>query len=208
MMQRPNDAIEELNLPLVKKFYFYDFMNIFTSDISSQFEFKIKFLPEFIPEMVNEKITETDRHYDTLIKDTESKISALSTSSESKLHEINKRIERTEARLERDTITSITTLSIFTGILMAFVGGFQGATQAFSNLTTQNDFKLFFLISLLAFLIFNVLLLFVNLILKVNSHIEIKNGLKGTVIVTEVIIVLSLILFAILHILNTFGLIK
>lgn len=64
---------------------------------------------------------------------------------------------------------SITVLSIFTGIVMAFFGGFTILGGAFNNINNQNNAKLFFMICLLGFVLFNTIFVFIYSASKISG---------------------------------------
>lgn len=77
------------------------------------------------------------------------------------------------------SIQSVTVLSIFTGIVMSFFGGFKLFEVAVGNMTTQNDYKLIFLISFIGFVFFNIIFVLLFASSKISNssvHLDCKYG--------------------------------
>lgn len=89
-------------------------------------------------------------------------------------------------------IQAVTVLGIFTGIVMSFFGSFKLFESALGNLTSQNDYKLIFLISFIGFVFFNSVFLLIFASAKVGNnriHLDCKYGeckdAKGNVICSK-----------------------
>lgn len=82
-----------------------------------------------------------------------------------------KKIEELKQDIDTSTTNQITILSIFTGIVMAFVGGFSILGSAFSNaeLFEARVWLLIFLMSLVGFIFFNTVFMFIYMVAKLSG---------------------------------------
>ncbi len=156
------------------------------------------FLNEFAAEMYVEEVTrlhdridETSAHSDTLMEKLHSIELGLSDTQkefDSKIASAEKTTKDIEDRLRTNTISSITVLSIFTGIVMAFMGGFQLAAGAFSLLHSTAMYRILSLCSFIGWIIFNGLLLFVFLINQTTHSEKRTPGLMVLIVAVEIIL--------------------
>lgn len=107
------------------------------------------------------------------------------------LDKSRKRLDSIRKQQKNNTMTSVATLSIFTGVVMAFVGGFQMLTGTFSAMAGQKETLLLFVLSIICFSMFNILWAFIALILKTNGE---KLSLKETPYLLVAEILLGIIL--------------
>lgn len=84
---------------------------------------------------------------------------------------IKEDLEKTKDDMDKSTVSSITVLSIFTGIVMAFVGGFSILGSAFSNteLFETRVWLLILLMSLVGFVFFNTIFMFIYMVAKLSG---------------------------------------
>ena len=84
---------------------------------------------------------------------------------------IKKRTKKIKNDMDKSTVSSITVLSIFTGIVMAFVGGFSILGSAFSNteLFETRVWLLILLMSLVGFVFFNTIFMFIYMVAKLSG---------------------------------------
>lgn len=84
---------------------------------------------------------------------------------------INKDNKQIRDDLDKSILSSVTVLSIFTGIVMAFVGGFSILGSAFSNteLFETRVWLLIFLMSLVGFIFFNTVFMFIYMVAKLSG---------------------------------------
>lgn len=87
-------------------------------------------------------------------------------------NEIEKENKKIKKELDKSTVSSITVLSIFTGVVMAFVGGFSILGSAFSNteLFQSRIWLLILLMSLVGFIFFNTVFMFIYMVAKLSNH--------------------------------------
>ena len=80
-------------------------------------------------------------------------------------------LKKTKDDMDKSTVSSITVLSIFTGIVMAFVGGFSILGSAFSNteLFETRVWLLILLMSLVGFVFFNTIFMFIYMAAKLSG---------------------------------------
>ena len=85
--------------------------------------------------------------------------------------EIRKENEKIKAEMDKSVISSVTVLSIFTGVVMAFVGGFSILGSAFTNaeLFETRVWLLIFLMSLVGFIFFNTIFMFIYMVAKLSG---------------------------------------
>ena len=79
--------------------------------------------------------------------------------------------EKIKSDMEKSTLSSVTVLSIFTGVVMAFVGGFSILGSAFSNaeLFEARVWLLIFLMSLVGFIFLNTVFMFIYMVAKLSG---------------------------------------
>lgn len=99
------------------------------------------------------------------------KLSTTVRDSVEKTNETLKKIEELKQSIDTSTTNQITILSIFTGIVMAFVGGFSILGSAFSNteLFQTRIWLLIFLMSLVGFIFFNTVFMFIYMVAKLSG---------------------------------------
>ena len=95
-----------------------------------------------------------------------------------KVEEIASQVKDDETKLKNELLEekkssnaqAITVLSIFTGIVMSFFGGFKLFEEAVGNLTTKNDYKLIFIISFIGFIFFNSIFILIYAASKIGNN--------------------------------------
>lgn len=99
------------------------------------------------------------------------KLSTTVCNSVEQTNETLKKIEDLKQSIDTSTTNQITILSIFTGIVMAFVGGFSILGSAFSNtqLFETRIWLLIFLMSLVGFIFFNTVFMFIYTVAKLSG---------------------------------------
>ena len=116
----------------------------------------------------------------------------------SEMSGLEKDIKALEDNVRNNTVGSLTILSIFTGIVMAFSGGFQLISSFFSNISNQSDFKLIFVLCLSSFVLFNCLYLFIRMIVS-TSKVGSSSSLTKMSILVNFILILLMLIFGFLH---------
>lgn len=98
-----------------------------------------------------------------------------------------------EGKYKNIEISVISVVSIFTGIIMVFFGGFKLFELAVGNLTTQNDYKILLILTIISFTFFNSINSIFNVITKmiIEEKKEIKNN--NVIFINLVFIALILI---------------
>lgn len=86
-------------------------------------------------------------------------------------NEMLKKFEELKQSIDTSTTNQITILSIFTGIVMAFVGGFSILGSAFNNtkMFQSRIWLLIFLMSLVGFIFFNTVFMFIYMVAKLSG---------------------------------------
>lgn len=92
-----------------------------------------------------------------VIKDALLEVGTLSANTFEELSETQNNLKISQEKLDKSEISYISTLGIFTGIIMAFTGVFSFSVSAFNNISSQNIFNIL--------LIFTVLCLGLELVL-------------------------------------------
>lgn len=83
--------------------------------------------------------------------------------------------ENIDQKLARNSVSSITSLTIFSAIIIAFTGGFNYVSSIFSSTISFSKYRLIFMIASVGFILFNVIFLLLYIVCKMNDkNIETK----------------------------------
>lgn len=94
----------------------------------------------------------------------------LSKELHNQVKNINEDLKKNESQLRNFNAQSITVLSIFAGVVMAFTGGFSLLGSALNNINETGLFKLTFVILLIGFILFNTLFMLLYTISSITNN--------------------------------------
>ena len=79
------------------------------------------------------------------------------------------RIDELAQKVENNTVHSVTILSIFSGIVLAFSGGLTLIGNTFNSLSSASIFRLTFFVCFLGFIIYNVIISIMFIVTRLNG---------------------------------------
>lgn len=87
---------------------------------------------------------------------------------EKQYSDMEKKMKSLQNKYQNIVAALISILAIFSGVIMVFFGGLKLFDNTMQNLTANNDFKVVFLVALIALVVFNTLVYLLNLIKKTS----------------------------------------
>lgn len=107
--------------------------------------------------------------------------------------------EDAQKNTERYHEQSVAILSVFSAVVLAFMGGISFSSGILSNISSASLFRLILTILLLGFVLFNsifILLRYVAYIIRKQDSVRFKNGIKWFNIALAVLLVVLIIAYA------------
>lgn len=86
-----------------------------------------------------------------------------------RMAESQRELNKVDEKLEKNSISSITALTIFSAVILAFVGGFSFETGMLQGLSKASDFRLTFFVTMTGFVLFNTIFMLMYLVSKMTG---------------------------------------
>ena len=83
-----------------------------------------------------------------------------------KAYEATKELEKVDGKLERNSMSSITTLTIFSAVILAFTGSITFTSGVFSGMSSVSPYRIVFVTSIIGAVVFNLIFMLLLLLVK------------------------------------------
>lgn len=85
---------------------------------------------------------------------------------ENKAYEATKELEKVDSKLERNSMSSITTLTIFSAVILAFTGSITFTSGVFSGMSSVSPYRIVFVTSIIGAVVFNLIFMLLFIVGK------------------------------------------
>lgn len=96
------------------------------------------------------------------ITDIENKVSGVVN----KAYEATKELEKVDGKLERNSMSSITTLTIFSAVILAFTGSITFTSGVFSGMSNVSPYRIIFVTAMIGTIVFNLIFMLLFIVGK------------------------------------------
>lgn len=96
------------------------------------------------------------------ITDIENKVSGVVN----KAYEATKELEKVDGKLERNSMSSITTLTIFSAVILAFTGSITFTSGVFSGMSNVSPYRIVFVTAIIGTIVFNLIFMLLFIVGK------------------------------------------
>ncbi len=86
---------------------------------------------------------------------------------ENKAYETTKELEKVDGKLERNSMSSITTLTIFSAVILAFTGSITFTSGVFSGMSNVSSYRIVFVTAIIGIIVFNLIFMLLYIIGKI-----------------------------------------
>lgn len=97
------------------------------------------------------------------ITDIENKVSGVVN----KAYEATKELEKVDGKLERNSMSSITTLTIFSAVILAFTGSITFTSGVFSGMSNVSPYRIVFVTAIIGTIVFNLIFMLLFIVGKI-----------------------------------------